>query len=328
MNLRSRICTLTISMTIACSQVLCQQVGSIQNPLQHTWVKTENGLIIAWHRGNSRDADASRISIFDKQGHPLLKFDILRIVPEAESVSIWDVSARPQQLIAVAATYIKGQTASPGTVLLDFDFKGNLVSAVALEPSREIAAVALDDNLNAWTLTWGSGGKDAASAPLVVEYGRTGEIVREVLTRNLFPPNEDVFHQNSRTGALAAGYDSGIFWFWLPGSTDFVTIRTKDGAVISRAQTGLPSLQDHSVWPLHLTREASGSLIVQVRIDDQSPKPTSSLAFYAWSPEIKTWSPFSVDPCQGHRLIGVNGDEQIFVDFANTPSSICSYSRR
>ena len=49
------------------------------------------------------------------------------------------------------------------------------LSAEALEPAREIYALAIDDNLNVWTLTLGAGGKDPAKTPLVIEYDKNGE---------------------------------------------------------------------------------------------------------------------------------------------------------
>ena len=63
---------------------------------------------------------------------------MLRFVPEAVGVSIWDVSARPRQLIAVAATYGRGPDVPPADALFDFDFDGALLSAEALEPAREL----------------------------------------------------------------------------------------------------------------------------------------------------------------------------------------------
>jgi len=74
---------------------------------------------------------------------------------------------------------------------------------------------------------------------MVVEYDSTGNVVRQSFARNLFPPHQDTIQQNPQIGAIAAGYDSGNFWFWLPKSSDLVTIRTDDGTIASRIQAGI-----------------------------------------------------------------------------------------
>jgi hypothetical protein len=305
-----------------------QQIGSIENRPQSARVKAENDLIIVWHKQTSHDAESSRINIFDKQGHFLVKFDLFPLVPEAESMAIYDVSARAQQRIAVGAIYSKGPSVAPADVLLYFDFKGTLLSAMALDPSREIAALELDDKLNAWTLTQGLGGKNAKDIPLVVEYDETGKTIREMLPRDTFPMHAETLVENAQIGAVAAGYESGTFWFWLPGSTDLVTIRTKDGEVTTRTTTGLPRVLDGRVWPLAVFREASGAVIADVRIERQAPTREALLAHYAWSPQAKSWSPFDPGSCAGgDRLIGVNGNDQIYLRFDNS-SALCTYSRQ
>lgn len=307
------------------TQLAAQEIGQIQRPLTLMWVKSENGLVIAWERKVSTDAQTSTIHLFDKAGHNVAAFDVLHLVPEAKSVSIHDVSARPQQVIAVAATYEKQEDELPVSVLLYLDSRGTLLSALALDPSREVLRLALDENLNTWTLTHASGGIDPSKAPLVTEYNQRG-IVREVLTRNLFPLHAEEIHQNPLVGAATAGYDSGTFWFWLPGSTDFVTIRVTDGTVTGNTQTGLPRLSGLKVTPLQIVREASGNVIAEVRTEAPGPNANASLAYYIWSPDTKSWSPFAPQPCANHRLVGVDGSNEIFFGF-NTMSSICSFTR-
>ena len=291
------------------------------------WVKSENGLVIAWQRTVSTDAQTSTIHIFDKTGHAVANFDILHLVPEARSVSIHDVSARPQQVIAVGATYEKQEDVRPVGVLLYLDFRGTLLSALALDPSREILRLALDENLNAWTVTHTSGDIDPSKAPLVVQYNQKGVVVREVLTRDLFPMHAEEIHQNPLVGAATVGCDSGTFWFWLPASTDFVTISVKDGIVAGNMQTGLPRLSGMKVTPLQVLRAASGDVIAEVRTEAQGPSPSANLAYFAWSPESKSWTSFAPQVCTNHRLVGIDGSNEIFFGF-NTVGSICSYTRQ
>jgi hypothetical protein len=306
-----------------------QQVGSISPPIAHMWVKVENGLLIGFQRARSNDPTAKDVNIFDSQGKAVAGFDILRLVPEAESVAIWDVSVRPADLVAVAATYVKRESGKvmPASVLLYLDFGGDLISAHALTASGEIAALALDDRSNVWTIARGSGLEPDSDGPLIVEYDKLGNVVRKMLPRRLFPPHQRGVQQNPEIGAVAAGYEAGTFWFWLPSSTDLVTVRAKDGVVTSRIRTGYPVQQGHTLWPLLVTREPSGILVAEARVEDtESPLSAPSLAYYAWSPDTGKWSVSHFDACAGYRLIGVDHNEEVFFQFG-PKDNICSTSR-
>src|SRR5437016_4910095 len=167
------------ALSALCVPVYPQEIGAIVKPVQESWEKAENGMLFSWHRGISVDAVSSRVNIYDLQGNSLTSFTVLQLVPEAENVSIDDVSAQNQQMVAVAAVYVKRQDHSPAAVLLYLDFKGTLVSALALAPSREIDALVMDDHLNVWTLTHSAADDDPARSPLVVEYSSTGQVLRE-----------------------------------------------------------------------------------------------------------------------------------------------------
>jgi hypothetical protein len=308
----------------SCPQAYPQQIGAIEKPVENSWVKAENGLIISWHRGISTDTNTSRINIYNLQGRSLSSFEVLSLVPEAESVSIDDVSARPQQMVAVAAVYVNRQDQSPAAVLLYLNFSGTLVSAVALAPSREVTALALDDDLNVWTLIHSAANDDPAHSPLVVEYSKTGQVVREVFIRSLFPPYDYSIQESWEAGSAAVGYQGATFWFWLPKSTDFVTLRARDGAVMSRLRTGIPQIVGRATWPLQIVRESSGTLIAEMHAEKSGPNP-SGLAYYAWSPKTTSWSSFN-PACELHRLIGSDSNELIFLRFYAV-STICSYVR-
>jgi hypothetical protein len=314
---------LTILCLLTSLPIYGQHIGAIEHRLDQTWTKAENGLILSFRSGIWKDASVSQINIADGQGRSLLDLNVLRAVPEADGVSVYDVSARPSQLVSVAAVFTKGQGVRPADTLLLYDFQGNLLSALALEPSREIDALEIDDQLNIWTVTAHADEKDPSTVPLVVEYSQNGKVIRELLPRKEFPLQAEIIKQNPTIGPLASGCAKGVFWFWLPGSTDLVAIRTSDGAV-TRMQTGLPSPSNgHTLIPLRFTRDDFGEVVAEMREEGQNVKPR--LAYYAWSPETKSWSGFTPETCPNQRVIGVTGEDVYFV--STSAADICLYKR-
>jgi hypothetical protein len=294
---------------------------TIIRPLEPMWAKSENGLLITWHRGISTDAGSSTIYIFDKQGNPRADINVLNLAPEARSVSIYDVSVRPDQLIAVAAVYVRGRDVPPAATLLLLDGNGSLLRADGLAPAREISLLAVDEQLNTWTVVAGSEGDEGPNPPLVVEYNKQGEPIRELLPRNLFPPHQNLLYERPQVGAAVAGYAQGNFWFWLPKSTDFVKVRTMDGAVLSRTQTGYPTVEGASLVPLQFTSDGA-KVIAQARVEQSGSK--AKLGHFVWSPNTNTWTGFASD-CGDHRLIGTDGDEPVYIHFDRAKAtSVCS----
>jgi len=249
------------------------------------------------------------------------------------AVSIHDVSARQGQLIAVSATYVKSRGVLPAAVLLILDFGGNLRSAVALDPSREIISLAIDDRLNIWSLAWHSGDKNPGAVPLVTEYSKQGEVLRELFKRTDFPPHEDSIQQGPNIGSVQAGCGAGVFWFWLPKSTDFVEINTTTGAVMNKTKTQSPQVSGQTACILKLVRESSGAIVVEAAVENTRPNDTKdrSLRHYMWSPETKSWTAYDpASTCPDYRLIGVDGDKHLYMRFkpGSMRGSICSYIRR
>ncbi len=294
----------------------------------HLRLKAENSLVIAWD-GASTDADENQITVSDVEGHPVTTLNVLRPVQEARRVGIYDVSARGN-LIAVAAVYGSKQgnrQVHPVASLLLFDFSGRLLSAFALEPSREIELLAIDGRSNIWTLTDGAGtGVDPSTVPMVVEYSPEGKIVREVLKRNLFPFHATFNRQDIDIGSPAMGYSSGVVWFWLPGSTDFVTISTSD-AKATVMKTQLPKKAGRKEMPLSVARESSGNVLLQVREDDDQLRPEvqSEVAYYSWSPSTNAWSQFKPGACEPGRLIGVSDKGQVHLHYEAGRTTNCIF---
>jgi hypothetical protein len=226
-----------------------QYIGALDHA-KGRQLKFENTLIISWLMVSSDDPNAKQVEIFDEFGRSLTKLDVLRLMPEAMRVSIYDVSARPGDVIAVAAVYRSKET--DGRVrptLLTFDFGGRLLSAIALASSRQIAQLEVDDQSNIWTLTdHVDDGDDPSTLPMVVEYNSHGVEIRKVLTRVMFPLHARRIQESVSTGTVSMGHYSNTLWFWLPGSTDLVTVSTGDGGAVI-AKTGLPADAANAVRP-------------------------------------------------------------------------------
>lgn len=265
-------------------------------------IRSENGLILTWQLLCS-DSNASQINVFSEEGQPILSLNVLRLVPDALRVSIYDVSARPGREIAIAAVYRKAGKpyVRPVATLLLFDFSGRLLSAHKLDRSHGIETLAIDDKSNIWTVTTYSGNKNPSTVPMVVEYTSDGTVAKELLTRDKFPFHAKEMQVGPEIGRVFAGYGSGEMWFWLPGSTELVTISTGDGR--SRiVKTQLPhrtgSASEH---PLGIVRDGPDRIVAQFgEIEENNPHRVS---YYTWSTS-GGWSSFDPGPCVGGLLIG------------------------
>lgn len=307
----------------------CLRLSAEQKPTTHyeanlaeheqasrTW-KVENSLLISW-LGMSSDANINQVEIFDLRGDILATVRVLTLVPDAVDVGINDVSARQGQIIAVGAVFRSRET-SPRQLLADtlliFDFSGKPISVISLEPSREISRLAIDEKLNIWTLTMHSGQKDPAQVPMIVEYSESGVIEKELLTRNLFPMHAEILEQNTKIGTLSSGYQSGTFWFWLPGSTDLVTVQTNEARADVR-KTGLPGTD---TVPMRLVRRQSGELVAEIHGTTENGSPGIPL-YYQWS-ATTSWTRIDAGSCYGHRLLGVDDMQEVF--FRSADKRIC-----
>lgn len=286
-------------------------------------VKAEDGFLISW-RINSRDAKATQINIArlsDDPARPFVTLNVLRLVPDAMGVSVYDVSARGD-LIAVAAVYkSKDEKLHPTGRLLLFNLKAELLWECALPRTRTAALLTIDDDSNIWTLTAGPGSEfEPSRVSLVVEYNSRGDTVRELLPRSQFP-----FHATETLGDFDAGwpqmgYASGIVWFWLPGSNDLVTISTSDGKSIA-AKTGMPAKPGYKLAPLNLFREQAGDVLMQVYEDDTHG--ADGPAYFRWSSSKNAWSEVTPEECEGGLLIGISENLPVYLRHVKDKMSLC-----
>jgi hypothetical protein len=295
-----------------------QDIGTVKDFLTKGWAKAENGLVISWHF-KSEHPTLSQITIYDTRGRQLTHLRLLSIVPEAASAYVYDVSARPAGIIAVAAVYASKADAKkvrPASALLIFDFDGRLLSFFSLAPSRDIERLEVDEESNIWTLTSiADEDTNPANSFMIVEYTANGDVTKQLLSRNLFPLHAESLRGNSQIGFAAIGYDSMGLWFWLPGSTDFVSV-PRDGGSPSLMKTGLP--EKDSAGPANIVRTKSGELVAQFRGDiERGPH-----LYYAWSPSTKLWTRFKPGGCDGAWLIGTDENRQVYLkQNATTPTA-------
>ena len=325
--MRSALKTATFAIIVTFCCVYAQNIGTVEH-MQRGWMKFENGLILSWQIVSS-DAAVSQVRVFDKEGHLVTSLNVLRLVPDAKSVSIYDVSARTGQVIAVAAVYSNKEgnlRVRPTSTLQLYDLNGRLLSFFSLAPSREIQRLAVDENSNVWTLTAHADDKDPATMPMVVEYAADGSVAQEMLMRNAFPMHAAEIRESSAIGSATIGHDSSrTLWFWLPGSTDLVTIDS--AGAVSITKTGIPrDTEGQYELPVNVFRETSGNVVAEFREGEDAAK--LGIAYYTWSPTTKSWTQFRPGVCNGDWLIGVSDKEQIYVGQELSRSNICTFTPR
>ena len=310
MTIRARLIVLTIFVS-ACA-LYGQKSGTIRLPDGR--LKVENGLIISWN-AISTDPEESAVEISDQGGRPLVGLKILPVVLDTRLVGIHDVSAMPGKLIAVAAVYVSKQAIPNAARLLLFDFNGRLRSSLPLDPVRYMARLEVDDSSNIWTMTGSANGQNPATLPLVIEYRPDGSIEKELIPRSRFPLHAADLKEDLEIGSVAMGYHSGVIWFWLPGSTDLVTIPADRGG-FQVVETQLPRTPTRKVVPMHLFRQSSGDLVAEFHED--GPDGEMEIRDYVWSATKKSWSESQPESCVGGRLIGDDATGRFYLQFAST----------
>jgi hypothetical protein len=281
----------------------------VQIPGHYEFVKVENGLIMGWQMA-SEDRATRQISVYDMKGTFLTGLSPLRLVSEAKRATVWDVSALPGHMIAVAVDYRKSDDTVPASSLLYFSFRGDPLLALALDASREVRHLTVDGDSNVWTLTMGVGQRKPSEEPMAVGYSPSGEVLKEVAKRSEFPADASLTQEDDRIGLTGFGHSADSVWFWLPSSTELVTFKTHGSSQMSRFVTGLPKQSPREVV-LRLLRTDAGTLLAWVRgsEDDRSP---GQFNFFSRSASRNHWE-FYAPPCSQCSLIGVKGGEALFL---------------
>ncbi len=284
------------------------RAANVQIAGHYDAVKAENGLIIAWQMA-SEDRTTQQVRIYDTGGKFLVGVAPLRLVSEAKRATVHDVSAVPGRLIAIAAVYRKSEDSVPAASLLYFDFRGNLLLALALDPSREAARLTIDDESNVWTLLEGVGDRNPADEPMVVGYDASGNVLKEISRRSQFPYHAVELRDSDPVGAVGFGHSSDSVWFWLPGSTDLVTFGISS-SLLERSITGLPNRSAREI-PEKVLLTDKGTLLVEIRSSRDERDP-GQINFLSKPPATNQWKPFR-SPCSSCRLIGTDGNQALFM---------------
>jgi hypothetical protein len=306
-------------MISACS-LLGQQVGTLVRIQTHGWSKAEDGLVLSWH-SMAANAATDQIDVADITGQKLVSLNVLRLVPEAAKVDISDASAIRNRSIAVAVSYISKEgvvKVRPASAIVVFDFEGHLISFLALAPWRDALRIELDADSNIWTLNSNADEtRNAAESFMLTEYSARGSVLRELLPRNVFPAHSDEIHGNTKIGFAEMGRTSHDVWFWLPGSTELVTVDSSGQT--SFGKTGLPASKEPPI-PVNFAVDKSGDLVGQFRVGKESA------VYYRWSQSSKAWTGFDAGACIGGYLAGTDQDRLIFLKSqANQAITVCAH---
>jgi hypothetical protein len=279
-------------------------------------------MILSWQSVGS-DTSTNQVDVSDKNEKHLASLNLLRLVTEKKKISVSDVSAIPG-LVAVAAAYMSKEGSKkirPASALVILDFSDHLVSFLSVAPWRDAERIELDADSNIWTLNSNADeSKPAGNGFLLTEYSIKGTILRELLPRSLFPVHANEIMRSREMGFAAAGRNDGTVWFWLPGSTELITVGSSDG-MSSIVKTGLPS-SDKPIHPVNFTRDNSGALIGEFSESD-----SSRLVYYRWLPSDKSWVRFEPGVCTGGALEGSDEIEQIYLKSEkNRTVTSCAFS--
>jgi hypothetical protein len=285
------------------------QAQLVQIPEHYQVVKAENGLIMGWQM-SSEDRTTRQISVYDRNGMFLTGLSPLRLVSEAKSATVWDVSALAGHMIAVAVDYRESDD-TVASSLLYFSFRGDPILALSLDASREVRQLTVDGDSNVWTLTMGAGERNPSEQPMAVGYGPSGEVLKEVAKRSEFPADSSLTQEGERIGGQTGfGHSADSVWFWLPSSKELVTFKMRGTSPMSRFVTGFPE-QSPREGAFRVFRTDAGTLLAWVwgREDDRSPEQFN---FFSRSASRKQWE-FYAPPCSQCSLIGVDGGKALFL---------------
>lgn len=284
-------------------------VGAADGPIED--VKIDNGYVIVLSRPNASKR-AHRILLYDRSGDRLARVDPLEAAEGAEDLAVWDVSVGPSGLLAVAAVAV-GRTRGNVATLLIYGGGNRLVTALGLEPWREIVKLQVDSDGSIWALGAGAGGKDPALVPAIMRFDSRGQ-VKDFLPRATLPSRNAIVTEQgiAEGGDIGFGLTAQQVWLYLPLSRSLVTMN-KDGGGVTVTPTGEPAVPfsySTSELPTVLVQR-SALLPAEELVAHWKFKTPSSFhsGLYSWR-QSTGWLPVSgpAVSTRTERFLGIDGD--------------------
>jgi hypothetical protein len=294
-------------------------IGSIpfelESPAGHQ-VKVENGWVLFWVPTTS-DSSLDQVELFTPFGEKILSLKPLLAVQGSKRSAIWDVSAGPSGLVAVAAQFMDSQGRGTGSLLL-YNASGELIGDWPVPGGNDIFRLEVDQDDSIWAIGMGIFGKNGndpstvEAPPLLLHIGPDGNILSELTTQPQFRLQNSV--EIIKDGDLDAslGITGDRVWFYLPGLQELLTLG-RDGGNLKIVNTGVPvppsggPFRDTEIR--HASYLADGTLLAQVDFFSPNARYSSS-NLYAWSHQTNRWTALQEDEIdwQGTSFLGVEGN--------------------
>ncbi|MEW5974163.1 MAG: hypothetical protein AB1898_00010 [Acidobacteriota bacterium] len=234
-------------------------------------------------RGNP---DEDQLEVYNRDGSRKLSLNLLKSLPEARSLAIWDFSIGQSGLLAVGAV-ARSEKDELSSHLLIYDLSGQLLSAARLPAGKEVRKLEVDEDDSIWVMGAGSGGKDPKEVAMITRFGREGQVLEEFLPRSQFSLHAKSTEEAPEVGGrISFGLTKELVWMWLPPG-QLVTLR-KDGSDVQIADTGLPR------WPGPLDPPAHSRISVEGCFLLPSGRLLANVWFYSGeetSMVLSDWDP-------------------------------------
>jgi hypothetical protein len=267
--------------------------------------RVSSGLLLHWN-SNPKDRARDAIEVFDRQGVRLFGIDIYRLLPSAQTVSIYDVAVRRNESIAIAAVS-RGKGSQTRAWLLRLGWDGGLAHMTELDAANEIDWLDFDEAGNVWGLTDYEGekvrketiynGTPCPLGPLILVFNPDGKIVKSLLKQADFP---DGLHQAPDIGQVTFGLTNDRVWFWQPARHRMI-ITDREGSSIQKT-----SIRHAPAWNLGgLTLLTPTGDIIQ---DLHSPTSGVRGIYIVEHRRVE-----KLGPPQDASLIGIDGEELVFL---------------
>lgn len=288
------------------------QLGSEERGLAGYAIKAENGRLLAW-RAMVKNRRQDQVRVFDRSGTAVRTLRPMANVPDAATSTIWDVSAGPTGLVAVAGDFADSSGRVAASLLL-YNPDGSLARAFSLPAEREIRKLAIDGQDTIWALGMGSGTRDPKSVSFIVAYDRQGNVVKQLIPRSDFPADSAVLQEGPAVGGFASfGLRGDSIWFWLPSARELVTVN-KDGSGMRTAKTALPAASEGasdvtSSYVYASTLSPSGHFLAEVVSDRTPEKPL--IRIYEWNGAAWRALPSTAGSEESVQFAGVGKNDEM-----------------